>query len=105
MSEEILIKQKTDDDKKKEVTTIKKTNLDKILGGQGVNIIKIITDRCQSRLTDKNTNDELKYLDNLVTNKQMNFVKTLSNYMNKYDVLTTFKGKNNIVLHSPYLMV
>ena len=105
LKEEILIKQKTDDDKKKEITTIKKTNLDKILDGQSVNIIKIVTNRYQSKITDKNKNDDLKYLDNLITNRQMNFVKTLSNYMDKYEVLTTFRGKNNIILHSQYLMV
>ena len=54
---------------------------------------------------NKNAKEAMQYAENLVSNRQMNFFETLSNYMGKYNVVTSFRGKNNIMIHSPYLMV
>ena len=103
LKEEFIVKSKPEDDKKKEIKIIKKTNLSRIQGGLGVNVMRIFL--------DKNENSEQKYitglgyLDNLVSNRQMNFVETLTNYMNKYGISTSFRGKNNIMIHSPYILV
>ena len=103
LKQEVLDKSKTNDDKK-EVKVIKKTNLQRIQNGSpGVNVMRLFLDKTENSQQKYIT--ELKYLDNLVTNRQMNFVETLSNYMDKYGVVTSFKGKNNIMIHSPYLVV
>ena len=65
--------------------------------------MRIFLDKSEN--SDQKYIDGLKYLDNLVTNTQLNFVETLSNYINKYGVVTSFRGKSNIMIHSPYLMV
>ena len=117
LKEEIVIKTKPDS--KNTTQTIKKTNLQKIQDGSSVNIMKIFLNKNHDDKIDENTShdvnpvvnpqnkyiDGLEYFDNLISNRQMNFVETLSDYMSKYGVITTFKGKNNILIHSQYLIV
>ena len=111
LKEEITIKSKSEndkkkeskEDKKKEYIVVKKTNLERIQGGNSVNVMKLFLNISDS--TDQKYITGLGYLDNLVSNRQMNFFETLSNYMNKYNIVTSFRGKTNIMLHSPHLMV
>jgi hypothetical protein len=74
------------------------TNLERIQNGSGcVNIIRIISSRVES--------SKMEYFENLIKNKQINFVYYLGEFMNKYDVRTTYKSLNTILLHSPYIIV
>ena len=49
--------------------------------------------------------ENLKYLENLVKNKEMNFIVKIGNHMSKYGLETTFKNKFTILVHSHYVMV
>lgn len=104
LKEEFVVEQKLDDDKKKEVKIIKKTKLERIQNGYGVNVMRLFLNKGENSQEQKYI-DDLKYLDNLVSNRQMDFVNTLSIYMSKYGLATSFRGKNNIMIHSPYLVV
>ncbi len=104
LREEVVMKPKQEDTKKdsgkkdaKQAKPVKKTNLQRIQDGQSVNILRAIK--------EKEQNSDLKYLDNLVTNRQIDFVKNLAEQMSRACVCTNFKGKYTIMLHSPYLMV
>lgn len=101
LKEEFVIK--SENDKNKEVKIIKKTNLERIKDGLGVNVMRLFLDK--SEKPEQKYIAELKYLDNLVTNRQMNFVGALTKYMNNYGIVTSFRGKNNIMIHSPYIVV
>lgn len=100
LKKEAVMKSKSDDNLK----ITKTTNLEKIKCGQNVNVMKLFLNDDIKYPQHKYIKD-LKYLDNLVSNKEMNFVLNLSNYMSAYGISTSFKGKNYIILHSPYVMV
>ena len=94
LSEEI----KTREEQKTKSKKHKITNLEQIQNGYtNINIIKIIN----SRIEDS----KLEYLENLIRNRQMNFFAFLEEFMNKYNVKTTYKSPRVILLHSPYMMV
>jgi hypothetical protein len=105
LKEQVIIKSKPEEDKKKEVKVIKKTNLERIQNGSSVNVMKLFLNNSENTNQQQKYINGLEYFDNLISNKQMNFFETLSNYMDKYNVVTSFRGKNNILIHSPYLMV
>ena len=74
------------------------TNLEQIQSGsRSVNIVRVINSRIEP--------SKMLYFENLIKNRQMNFVEHLSDFMAKYDVRTTYKSLNAILLHSPYIMV
>ena len=75
---------------------MKKTNLLRIQSGS-VNIIKFI------RSLEKD--NELKYLDNLIRNRSIDFVQTLRTNMEKYGLITTYRNNDTILVHSPYIIV
>lgn len=77
---------------------VQMTNLEQIQSGsRSVNIVRIINSRVEP--------SKMVYLENLLKNRQMNFVEHLSEFMSKYDVRTTYKSLNTILLHSPYIKV
>lgn len=82
--------------KKESVKYTKKTNLVRIQSGS-VNIIKVIKEKQQ--------NDDLKYLRDLVSNRSIDFVSHLSLYMEKLGLVTTFRNKDTIWIHSPYMII
>lgn len=85
----------TDKPKSKKVQM---TNLEQIQSGsRSVNIVRVINSRVEP--------SKMVYFENLLKNRQMNFVEHLSEFMSKYDVRTTYKSLNTILLHSPYIMV
>lgn len=74
------------------------TNLEQIQSGsRSVNIIRVINSRVEP--------SKMVYLENLLKNRQMNFVEHLSEFMSKYNIRTTYKSLNTILLHSPYIIV
>jgi hypothetical protein len=77
---------------------VQMTNLEQIQSGsRSVNIVHIINSRVEA--------SKMVYFENLLKNRQMNFVEYLSEFMSKYDVRTTYKSLNTILLHSPYIIV
>ena len=102
LKEEVSIKvsepitNSTSNDKKNPIKFIKKTNLLRIQSGS-VNIIKVIRELEQD--------GDIKYLDDLIKNRSMDFVQTLRTQMEKYGIVTTFRNKNTIWIHSPYIIV
>ena len=106
LKEEIKTKETNEDAKTNETKTHNKskfkkrqmTNLEKIQSGAtNVNIIRVITTRVEP--------SKMEYLDNLLKNRQMNFIGYLSEFMCGYNIKTTCKSFNTILLHSPYIMV
>ena len=74
------------------------TNLEQIQSGyRSVNIVRVINSRVDP--------SKIVYFENLVKNRQINFVQHLCEFMAKYDVRTTYKSLNTILLHSPHIMV
>lgn len=82
--------------KKNPVKFIKKTNLVRIQSGS-VNIIKAVK--------QMEKDDDLKYLDNLIRNRSIDFVQTLRTNMEKFGLMTTFRNKDIIWVHSPYIKI
>ena len=77
---------------------IQMTNLEQIQSGsRSVNIIRVINSRIEP--------SKMVYFINLLKNRQMNFVEHLTEFMDKYNVRTTYKSLNTIILHSPYIIV
>lgn len=98
LKEEVNVKVEESEpvNKKNPVKFIKKTNLNRIQSGS-VNIIKAV------KKLEKD--EDLKYLNNLIQNRSMNFVQTLGTNMEKYGLMTTFRNKDTIWVHSPYYKV
>ena len=44
-------------------------------------------------------------VEKLITNREMDFLTKLSDFISKYDIRTTYKSPTVILFHSPYLMV
>lgn len=83
---------------KEKANKLKMTNLARIQNGStSVNIIRTICSR--------NENLKMIWMEKLITNRGMNFLSDLTNFMNKYDITTSYKSPKVILLHSPYLMV
>ena len=77
---------------------VQMTNLEQIQSGsRRINIIRVINSRVEP--------SKMVYFENLLKNRQMNFVEHLSEFMDRYNVRTTYKSLNTILLHSPYIMV
>lgn len=89
---------KTTDKPKPKPIKVRMTNLEQIQSGsRSVNIVRVINSRVEPQ--------KMVYFENLLKNRQMNFSEHLSEFMNKYNVRTTYKSLNTILLHSPYIMV
>ena len=83
---------------KSKPSKVQMTNLEQIqCGSRSINIIRVINSRVEPQ--------KMIYFVNLLKNRQMNFVEHLSEFMNKYNIRTTYKSLNTILLHSPYIMV
>lgn len=98
LKEEVKTREKKTTDKPKS-NKVQMTNLEQIQSGstRSVNIVRVINSRVEP--------SKMVYFENLLKNRQMNFVEHLSEFMSKYDVRTTYKSLNTILLHSPYIMV
>jgi len=106
LKEEFKIKETREtekDDKTKTIyrhksNKVQMTNLEQIQSGsRSVNIVRVINSRVEPH--------KMVYFENLLKNRQMNFIEHLSEFMDKYNVRTTYKSLNTILLHSPYIIV
>ena len=99
LNEQVVTRPKLDNSKDKKsqelVKSVKRTNLERIQGGVSVNVMKVVK--------EKEQDEDLRYLSNLVSNRGMNFVDKLSEWMGKANVVTTFRNRDTIWIHSPYL--
>lgn len=74
------------------------TNMEKINNGiNSINIVRVICSRVEG--------NKLDFIEKLITNRKMNFFETLTDYMAKFNIMTTYKSPKVILLHSPYLKV
>lgn len=99
---EVIYKTRPSDDKKEPVI-IKKTNLERIQSGAKFNVLNLFYDTSPD--AEYKYLPEVKFLDNMIANKKMDFHFKLANYMKKFNIMVTFKNKNNIILHSPHLLI
>lgn len=91
-------KEKSNVSEKKRVNKSKMTNLERIQSGStSINIVRTICSR----------SDDLKmvWVEKLITNREMDFLTKLNDFISKYDIKITYKSPKVILFHSPYLMV